>query len=158
MKHTLTRLFVVAASCAMALLCGCASVMNETTQPMKIETRNADGTFVAGVECRISNDFGVLTSHSGDTAMVRRSSMDLDIVCKHPTSSADNATARAISRANAGLAANFFNAGVGIIVDHKRGTAYTYPTWIRLTFGKTLVFDRAQEKEGRPVEGTEPGK
>ena len=65
---------------------------------------------------------------------------------------------RAISRANAGLAANFFNAGVGIIVDHKKGTAYTYPTWIRLTFGKTLVFDRAQEKEGRPVEGTEPGK
>ncbi|MEK0417054.1 MAG: hypothetical protein RI949_1060 [Pseudomonadota bacterium] len=158
MKHSLSRPIVAAAPCVVALLSGCASVMNETTQPMKIETRNADGSYVVGVECRISNDFGVLTSHSGDTAMVRRSSMDLDIVCKHPNSSADNATARAISRANAGLAANFLNAGVGIIVDHKKGTAYTYPTWVRLTFGKTLVFDRAQEKEGRPVEGTEPGK
>jgi hypothetical protein len=141
-----------------ALLSGCASVMNETTQPMKIETRNADGSFVVGVECRVSNDFGVLTYHSGDTVMVRRSSMDLDIVCKDPASSGRNATARAISRANAGLAANFLNAGVGIIVDHKKGTAYTYPTWVRLTFGKTLVFDRAHEKEGYPVEGTEPSK
>ena len=90
MKHSLSRPIVAVAPCVVALLSGCASVMNETTQPMKIETRNADGSYVVGVECRISNDFGVLTSHSGDTAMVRRSSMDLDIVCRHPNSSADN--------------------------------------------------------------------
>ncbi|WP_295959458.1 hypothetical protein [Rhodoferax sp.] len=38
-----------------------------------------------------------------------------------------------------------------MIVDHNRGTAYTYPTWIQLVFGKTLAFDRRDEKEGHPV-------
>ncbi len=41
--------------------------------------------------------------------------------------------------------------GIGMIVDHNRGTAYTYPTWIQLVFGKTLAFDRRDEKEGHPV-------
>ena len=36
------------------------------------------------------------------------------------------------------------------------GTAYTYPTWIQLVFGQTLVFDRRDEKEGTPLEGKRP--
>ena len=46
--------------------------------------------------------------------------------------------------------------GIGAIVDHNRGTAYTYPTWVQLVFGKTLVFDRTAEKEGQPTPATEP--
>jgi hypothetical protein len=65
--------------------------------------------------------------------------------------------ARAISRANAGLAGNIlFGGGIGAIIDHNKGTAYTYPTWIRMVFGKTLVFDRSNEKEGQPLLGSEP--
>ena len=64
---------------------------------------------------------------------------------------------RAISRANAGLAGNIiFGGGIGAIIDHNKGSAYTYPTWVQLVFGKTLVFDRSAEKEGMPVMGTEP--
>jgi hypothetical protein len=56
-----------------------------------------------------------------------------------------------------GLAGNIiFGGGIGAIIDHSKGTAYTYPTWLLLIFGKTLVFDRATEKEGQPVAGTEP--
>jgi uncharacterized protein YceK len=133
---------------------GCASIVNETTHPMKLETAKADGTVVTGADCKLSNDYGTTSSKSGDTVQVRRSNKDLDIVCTQTDN--PQATARAISRANAGLAGNIiFGGGIGAIIDHSKGTAYTYPTWVRLVFGKTLVFDRHAEKEGQPVAGVE---
>lgn len=146
------RILAVAAA---VLVTGCASVVNDSTQPMKVETRRADGTPVAGAECRLSNDYGAITVKSGDTAQVRRSSKDLDISCKDPAN--PDAIGRAISRANAGMAGNIiFGGAIGAIIDHNKGTAYTYPTWVQLVFGKTLVFDRQAEKEGQPVTGSAP--
>jgi hypothetical protein len=140
---------------ACASLTGCASVMNETTHPMKVETKNAAGDMVTGADCRLSNDYGTVSMKSGDTVQVRRSSKDLDIVCKDPNN--PDATARAISRANAGMWGNvIIGGGIGAIIDHTKGTAYTYPTWVQLVFGKTLVFDRSAEKEGMPTPSTEP--
>lgn len=144
-----------AALVAAVVMTGCASIVNDTTQPMKLETKTADGTPVAGAECKLGNDYGVITAKSGDTVQVRRSSKDMDITCKHPSN--PDAAARAISRANGGMAGNIiFGGGIGAIIDHNKGTAYTYPTWVQLVFGKTLVFDRSAEKEGQPVLGTEP--
>ena len=136
-------------------LAGCATVINETTQPVKLETLTLNGNPVTGAECKISNDYGSNAVKSGETVNVRRSSKDLEITCKHPEN--PDAVARAISRANAGLAGNIiFGGGIGAIIDHNKGTAYTYPTWIQLIFGKTLIFDRSSEKSGQPVPGTEP--
>jgi hypothetical protein len=142
-------------SAAVVLACtGCASVVNDTTHPMKVETKTSNGEMITGAECRMSNDYGTTIVRSGDTAQVRRSSKDLDIVCKDPKN--PDANARAISRANAGMWGNIIlGGGIGAIIDHNRGTAYTYPTWIQLVFGKTLVFDRSAEKEGLPTPGAE---
>jgi uncharacterized protein YceK len=146
--------FISAIAAAIAMS-GCASIVNETTHPVKIETAKADGAIVTGAECKLTNDYGTITGKSGETTNARRSSKDLDITCKHPDN--PDAVARAISRANAGLAGNIiFGGGIGAIIDHTKGTAYTYPTWVRLVFGKTLVFDRSTEKDGQPVLGTEP--
>ena len=134
---------------------GCASVLNDSTHPMKIETKTAEGTVVTGAECKASNDYGSIAMKSGDTTQIRRSSKDLDITCKNPNNS--DASARAISRANGGMWGNIIlGGGIGAIIDHNKGTAYTYPTWVQLIFGKTLVFDRSAEKEGQPTLGTEP--
>ena len=134
---------------------GCASIVNDSTHPMKIETKNQTGDLVPGAECKLSNDYGSLTVKSGDTTQVRRSGKDLDIVCKDPKN--PDANARAISRANGGMWGNIiFGGGIGAIIDHNKGTAYTYPTWVQLVFGKTLVFDRSAEKEGQPTLGIEP--
>ena len=76
---------------------GCASVVNDSTHPMKVETRTEAGQTVAGADCKLTNDYGSTAVKSGDTAQVRRSSKDLDIVCKHPDN--PDASARAISRA-----------------------------------------------------------
>lgn len=145
---------LLALTAALALS-GCASVMNDSTHPIKVETKTADGRIVPGAECKLSNDYGTVSSKSGDTTQVRRSSKDLDIVCRQ--SGQGDASARAISRANAGMFGNIIlGGGIGAIIDHNKGTAYTYPTWVQLVFGKTLVFDRTTEKEGQPVMGTEP--
>ena len=150
-----TTAILSAASAVVLATTGCASIVNDSTHPMKIETKTQAGDMVSGAECRISNDYGAITSRSGDTAQVRRSSKDMDITCRHPAN--PEAAGRAISRANAGLAGNIiFGGGIGAIIDHNKGTAYTYPTWVQLVFGKTLVFDRSAEKDGQPVMGAEP--
>lgn len=129
---------------------GCASIVNDSTHPMKIETKRGDGTLVVGAECQVINDYAAISIKSGATAQVRRSSKDMDITCSEPGNAV--AVGRAISRANAGLAGNIiFGGAIGAVIDHTKGTAYTYPTWVQLVFGKTLVFDRWTEKEGQPA-------
>lgn len=144
---------LLAMSVALALT-GCASVMNETTHGMKVETKTVGGESVAGAECKFINDYGTSTGKSGDVVTVRRSSKDLEIVCKAPNS--PDAAGRAISRTNGGMWGNILiGGGIGAVVDHNRGTAYTYPTWVQLIFGKTLSFDRRDEKEGFPTPSME---
>ena len=128
--------------------------MNESSQPIKIETKNQTGEFITNADCQFTNDYGVVSAKSGTTAMVHRSSKDLDIVCKNPAN--PDANARAISRVNAGMVGNIIiGGGIGAIIDHNKGTAYTYPTWVQMTFGKTLVFDRKFEKDGIPTPSAE---
>jgi hypothetical protein len=142
-------------ACVSFAFAGCASVVNETSHPMRVETKTEAGELVAGAECTLTNDYGTASFKSGETTQVRRSSKDLDITCKHPAN--PDATARAISRANGGMWGNIIlGGGIGAIIDHNKGTAYTYPTWIQLVFGKTLVFDRTTEKEGQPTPATAP--
>lgn len=147
------KFLVVAISAT--LLAGCSSVINDTTHPIKIETKTAEGAEVRGAQCSLSNDYGKTNFLSGDTVQVRRSSKDLDISCRYP--SGPDSNARAISRANGGMFGNIIlGGGIGAIIDHNKGTAYTYPTWMQLVSGKTLVFDRSDEKEGEPVQGKAP--
>ncbi|MBE7942029.1 MULTISPECIES: hypothetical protein [Ramlibacter] len=153
MKHT--KILYALVGMAVAMTTGCASIVNDSSQAIKVDTLDESGKTVSGAECQLSNDFGQFSVRSGNTAMVHRSSKDLDIVCKE--SGMKDGTARAVSRANAGMAGNIiFGGGIGAIIDHNKGTAYTYPTWVQLQFGKTLVFDRSMEKDGMPVPGAHP--
>jgi hypothetical protein len=137
-----------------ASLVGCASITNDSTHPVKLETKTQSGEILAGAECTMTNDYGTFTGKSGTTSPVRRSSKDLDINCK--LAGQPDANARAISRANGGMFGNIlFGGGIGAIIDHNKGTAYTYPTWMQLIFGKSLGFDRNSEKEGTPAVSTE---
>lgn len=145
---------IYAAVIAIALTSGCASITGDTTHPMRVDTM-AGGKSVRGAECKVTNDYGQVTVKSGDTLQVRRSSKDLDISCNSTVDG--DAQGRAISRANAGMAGNIlFGGGIGAIIDHNKGTAYTYPSWVQLVFGQELTFDRSDEKDGLPVQGRAP--
>lgn len=148
--HTGLRVWLVAA--AVPLLGGCASIVNGTTHPMKIDTTTASGKAVAGAECKVSNDAMSQTVKSGETFQVQRSNKDLDIVCKQPGE--QDAGGRAVSRVTPAMFGNILIGGViGIAIDHARGAAYAYPSWIRMVFGQALSFDRRDEKEGQAVAG-----
>ncbi|MCB2000604.1 MAG: hypothetical protein KDH91_09465 [Rhodoferax sp.] len=133
---------------------GCASVMNDTTNPVRFETYAQSGAEVKDMECKIENDYGSQTVRTPGTLQVRRSSKDLQIVC----SKAGEADAKGVatSRANGGMFGNIIlGGGIGAIIDHNKGTAYTYPQWIRLVVGKVLGFDRTHDKDGTPNLGTD---
>ena len=99
------------------------------------------------------NDYGVFSVKSGETTQVRRSSKDLAIECN--SSANPVASGQAISRANGAMFGNIIlGGGIGAVIDHNKGTAYTYPTWVQLVFGKALTFDRKNDKDGQPNSGT----
>ena len=138
-----------------ALTVGCASIVNDSTHPVRVDALKA-GQPVQNADCTATNDYGTTQFKSGGNFQARRSSKDLDIVC----SSAEHGVAkgRAISRANGGMFGNILlGGGIGALVDHNKGTAYTYPTWMRLSFGQDEIFDRSDEKEGFPVQGRTVG-
>ena len=135
---------------AVVFFSGCASIVNDVTHPIKIETKTETGEIVAGAECTLSNERVSQIMKSGELANVRRSNTDLKIECKHTAQ--PDAVATATSRVNGSMFGNIIlGGGIGAIIDHNRGTAYTYPTWIQLIFGRALVFDRRDEKEGQPT-------
>lgn len=143
-----------AATVMVALTTGCASITGDTTHPMRVDTLAA-GKAMRGADCKVTNDYGQVSVKSGDTLQVRRSSKDLDISCI--SAEQGEAHGRAISRANAGMAGNIiFGGGIGAIIDHNKGTAYTYPGWVQLVYGQELTFDRSDEKDGLPVQGRGP--
>jgi hypothetical protein len=138
----------VAGAAALAVLCsGCASITQGTTHSLRIDTETTKGQVIDGADCSLSNDQGTTVARSGSATIVRRSSRDLDIHCT--SAGQPDASARLVSRANAGLAGNIlFGGAIGAALDHGSGAAYTYPTWVRLVFGEYAVLDRRDEREG----------
>lgn len=138
-----------AAAALLAMLTGCASITGDSVQSVRIETMDKAGEEIAEADCEISNEYGMYRTKTPGVAMVRRSSTDLIINCKKEGQS--RASANAISRANAGMFGNILiGGGIGAIIDHSKGTAYTYPTWMKLTFGEVVTFDRSDDKDGSP--------
>ena len=144
------RLYFIGFACV--AMTGCASITNDTTTPVRFETLTAAGVEVKDVECTLENDYGQQVIKTPVTANVRRSSKDLQMTCVK----AGEADGRgvAISRANAGMAGNIlFGGGIGAIIDHNKGTAYTYPQWVQVVMGKLITFDRKADVEGKPNVG-----
>lgn len=144
------RLYFVAAACV--AMTGCASITNDTSAPVRFETFNAAGGEIKDAECTLENDYGKQSVKTPATVNVRRSSKDLQVTCVKPGESDGRGVA--ISRANAGMAGNIlFGGGIGAIIDHNKGTAYTYPQWIQVVMGKLLTFDRREDTDGKPNRG-----
>ncbi|WP_174575469.1 FimV family protein [Polaromonas sp. A23] len=139
--------WIFAAGVLLVLCSGCASVTHGTTQPLRIDTENAKGELIDDADCVLVNDHGTTHAQSGRTSPVRRSGQDLRITCTSP--GLPEASGRLVSRANAGLAGNLIiGGGIGALVDHNSGAAYTYPSWVRLVFGYDGLFDRRNEQQG----------
>ena len=144
------RLYSIAFACV--AMTGCASIVNDTTAPIRFETLNAAGVEIKDAECKLENDYGQQIVKTPATVNVRRSSKDLQVTCVKAGETDGRGVA--ISRANGGMAGNIIlGGGIGAIIDHNKGTAYTYPVWIQVVMGKLLTFDRKLDVEGKPNAG-----
>ena len=143
---------VVLAITLQTLLTGCASITKDSNQPVKIETYSKQNQAVAGVKCTAKNERGEWTATSPGNLVVHRSGQNLLVNCEKEGEQAGIATV--ISRANGGMFGNIlFGGGIGAIIDHNKGTAYSYPDWIRVIMGDDLVYDRKTNKENEVMLG-----
>ncbi len=139
-----------------SLTSGCASITGDTAQSIRVETKTADGSEVKDADCELFNEYGSFRVRTPGNVMVRRSSSDLNVQCQKEN--LPTASAKAVSRANSGMWGNIiFGGGIGAVIDHSKGTAYTYPQWVQMTFGKILSFDRSDDRDGQPSLAKEQG-
>lgn len=143
----LAKLAVAAA--LIGTLGGCASVLKDKTQPVKVETLDQAGNKVVGVKCDLQNDRGTFNVETPNTVFVRKSGGELVVTCKDPDQG--QADGKLISRVGGAVFGNILlGGGIGAIVDSASGVAYNYPEWVQLVFGKSLTFDRQDFKEAQP--------
>lgn len=144
---------LLAALSLLSLLPGCASFTHDTTQLVQIETYSRDNQPVNGARCIAQNERGSWPATAPGGVSVHRSSQNLIVNCEKEGEAAGKGTL--ISRANAGMFGNIvLGGGIGALIDHNKGTAYTYPSWIRIIMGDNLVFDRRNEAENTPMTGS----
>ena len=131
-------------------LTGCASITKDVNQPIKVETY-ADNKMVEGAKCTGKNERGESTATTPGNLVVHRSGQNLNVTCDKD---GVKGFATLISRANGGMFGNIlFGGGIGAIIDHNKGTAYSYPDWVRVILGESLVFDRKNNKDKEVMTG-----
>ncbi|MFZ6843726.1 hypothetical protein [Undibacterium sp. RuTC16W] len=147
----MNSLFKILTCCAiLAAMTGCASITGDRSQQVRIETYDQSGNQVPGASCKLANDYGQVSVTTPDYGNIHRSSVNLRIDCAKPGYA--DASAVATSRANMNMYGNIIiGGGIGALIDHSNGSAYTYPKWMNLVFGQSLSFDRRNEVEGQPV-------
>lgn len=127
----------------------CASVTQDSTQPLKVETLDQSGNKIVGAKCELQNDRGAYNVETPNTVFIRKSGGDMVITCK--AEDQEQADGKLISRTGGAVFGNILLGGViGAVVDTARGVAYNYPEWVQLVFGKTLTFDRSNHKPAAP--------
>lgn len=132
-----------------ALSSGCATITGSESQSISVETADSSGP-VAGAECRLTNNNGSWAVKTPGVANVRRSGEDLLVRCE--IEDREPGTAKVISRVNAALFGNvIFGGAVGAVIDHTRGTAYDYPTLVRVVFGASRVIEGEEVASSLPV-------
>ena len=134
------------------LLTGCASITKDANQPVRVETYSKNNVVVIGTKCTGKNERGEFSTDSSGVMRPHRSGENLLVTCSKDGEQSGIATL--ISRANGGMFGNIlFGGGIGAIIDHNKGTAYSYPDWVRVIMGEDLVYDRKNNKDNEIMFG-----
>lgn len=131
---------------------GCATITKDANQSIQIETYSKTNTLVTGATCTAKNERGEWSTTSTGSVNAHRSGKNLIVECNKEGEEPGHGTV--ISRANGSMFGNIlFGGGIGAIIDHNKGTAYSYPDWVRVILGKNLVFDRKHNKDNEVMIG-----
>ena len=118
------------------LATGCSTISGSgTSQSISVQTYAADGTDVEAAKCEMKNDEGTWFVTTPGSALVHRSNKDLEVICKK--TGIDVGTANVVSRTKGNMFGNIiFGGGIGAVIDHNNGSAYEYPSLIKIFMGK----------------------
>ena len=123
------------------LITHCASITSDSNQPISIVIKDQKGNTLENVNCTIVNDKGAWEVKAPGFVNITRSAEDITVTCKkngHP-----DGLAKAISRARGNMWGNvIFGGGIGAIIDHNKGTGYSYSDQMVVTMGKTTLYDK----------------
>ena len=146
MKQKISAIAILALS---ILATGCSTITGSgTSQSMSVQTYLADGQDVEGVKCEMNNDEGTWFVLTPGSAFVHRSNKDLQVVCKKP--GVDVGTASIVSRTKGNMFGNLIlGGGIGAIIDHNNGSAYEYPSLVKIFMGRTN--QKIDEKTDAPA-------
>lgn len=116
---------------------GCATLTAEgTVQNITVLTYTPDGKTIVGVNCEMTNDEGMWTTVTPNSTMVHRSNRDLKVLCTKDGFSKGFATV--VSKAKSNMWGNLVVGGpLGAIIDHNNGSAYAYPTTLKVYMGQS---------------------
>ena len=119
-----------------SLFVGCSTLTGSgSTQSLSVQTFSTDGKDVEGAKCEMTNDEGTWFVTTPGSTIVQRSNKDLQVVCKK--TGIDVGTANVISKTKGNMFGNILlGGGVGAIVDHNNGSAYDYPSLIKIYMGR----------------------
>lgn len=115
---------------------GCSTLTGEgTSQNLSLMAYTADSKDLVGANCELKNDEGAWTAVTPANVMVHRSNKDLLVKCTKEGYS--DARANVVSKTKANMFGNIiFGGGIGAIIDHNNGSAYSYPPIIKMTMGQ----------------------
>ena len=111
---------------------GCSTITGSgTSQSVSVQTYVVDGKEIEGVKCEMTNDEGTWLVTTPGSTVVHRSNKDLRVTCKKP--GVDPGVASVVSKKKANMFGNIiFGGGIGAVIDHNNGSAYEYPTLIKI--------------------------
>ena len=115
---------------------GCSTISGGgTSQSVSVQTYAPDGQDLDGAKCDMTNDEGTWFVVTPGSTVIRRSNKDLQVICKKP--GIDVGTANVVSRTKGNMYGNILlGGGIGAIIDHNNGSAYEYPTLIKIFMGR----------------------
>lgn len=142
MHHSALLIVILSA----ALLGGCATVTQSSTQTLHVLVLDAQDRPVRGLNCRAANVVSEVEFATPATEIVvRRGSADLEIECRRSTDAPIAAMATVVPRREGLEQALVPFGSVAVALDHLTGKMYNYPTMIRMRLGKHLRFEFSDE-------------
>ena len=119
-----------------AFASGCSTLTGDGTgQNLSVMTYTMDNKDLVGAQCELKNDEGTWSAVTPATVMIRRSNKDLMVRCIK--SGFSDARANVVSKTKGNMFGNIiFGGGIGAIIDHNNGSAYDYPSVLKLTMGQ----------------------
>ncbi len=129
----LSRVLAAALAAGAASLCGCATIIQGTTQPVSITTTPEEGA-----QCTLTNSEGTWYLASPGSAVVHKTKNDLSIDCTKP----GFATGHVVATSHFGgtTAGNVLLGGVvGLGVDAASGANYYYDNPISVPLGAPVA-------------------